>query len=119
MVLAQSDNQDRLLNAAITGANFKEGIESYLDIVDAFYSEDVEIIVGEDTEPVRGRGNLGARLYEFLAPIRVMAEVGGLSISIRSITTPAAGGYVSSCIWNDPDVYLVGPTSMEGRQSEL
>jgi hypothetical protein len=116
MVLAQSDNQDRLLNAAITGANFKEGIESYLDIVDAFYSEDVEIIVGEDTEPVRGRGNLGARLYEFLAPIRV---IGGLSISIRSIATPAAGGYVSSCIWNDPDGYLVGPTSMEGRQSEL
>jgi hypothetical protein len=70
MVLAQSDNQDRLLNAAITGANFKEGIESYLDIVDAFYSEDVEIIVGEDTEPVRGRGNLGARLYEFLANSR-------------------------------------------------
>jgi hypothetical protein len=76
MVLAQSDHQDdQLLNAAIAGANIKESFESYLDIVDAFYSEDVEVVLDEDTEPVPGRGNLRARLSEFIAPIHVMAEV--------------------------------------------
>jgi hypothetical protein len=100
MVLAQSDHQDdQLLNAAIAGANIKESFESYLDIVDAFYSEDVEVVLDEDTEPVRGRGNLRARLSEFLAPIHVMAEVGGLSISIRSIAIPAAGGTGTDSRW--------------------
>lgn len=99
MVLAQSDNQDRLLNAAITGANLKESIESYLDIVDAFYSEDVEVILGEDTEAVRGRGNLRARLYEFLAPIHVMAEVAGLAMSIQSTAIPSADGAITNSRW--------------------
>jgi hypothetical protein len=100
MTLAELDHQDdQILNAAITGANIKDSFESYLDIVDAFYSEDVEVILGEDTEPVRGRGDLRARLSEFLAPIHMMAEVGGLSVSIRSKAIPAADGAGTDSRW--------------------
>jgi hypothetical protein len=100
MTPAALDHQDdQLLNTAITGANIKESFESYLDIVDAFYSEDVEVILGEDIEPVRGRGDLRARLSEFLAPIHMMAEVGGLSVSLRSTAIPAADGVGTDSRW--------------------
>jgi hypothetical protein len=100
MVPAQLDHQDdQRLNAAITAADIKESFESYLHIVDAFYSDDVEVILGEDAEPVRGRGNLRARLSEFLAPIHIMAEVGGLSVSIRSTAIPAPDGAGTDSRW--------------------
>jgi hypothetical protein len=100
MTPAQLDHQDdQRLNAAITAADIKESFESYLHIVDAFYSDDVEVILGEDAEPVRGRGNLRARLSEFLAPIHIMAEVGGLSVSIRSTAIPAPDGAGTDSRW--------------------
>jgi hypothetical protein len=101
MTLAELDHQnDELLNAAIAGANIQESFESYLGIVDAFYSEDVEVILGEGTEPVRGRDDLRARLCEFLAPIHLMAEVGGLSVSIQSTAIPAADGSATASRWD-------------------
>ena len=100
MTLAAVEHQDdELLNAAISTANIEESFESYLDIVDAFYSEDVEVILDEDVEPVRGRGDLRTRLSEFLAPIHIMAEVGGLSVSIRSTAIPAADGAGTDSRW--------------------
>jgi len=40
MTPARLDRQDdQRLNAAITAASIKDSFESYLDIVDAFYSE--------------------------------------------------------------------------------
>jgi hypothetical protein len=45
MTPARLDHQDdQRLNAAITAASMKDSFESYLYIVDAFYSEDVELI---------------------------------------------------------------------------
>jgi hypothetical protein len=100
MSLAASEHQDdQLLNAAITRANIKESFESYLEIVDAFYSDDVELILGEDIEPVRGRDDLRAHLANFLVPIHVMAELGGLSVSIRSTAIPATDGAGTHSRW--------------------
>ena len=100
MTLAAVEHQDdELLNEAISTAKIEESFESYLDIVDAFYSEDVEVFLGEDIEPVRGRGDLRTRLFEFLAPIHIMAEVGGLSVSIRSTAIPAADGAGEDTRW--------------------
>ena len=100
MNLAASEHQDdQLLNAAITRANIKESFESYLEIVDAFYSDDVEVILGEDTEPVRGRDDVRVHLAKFLVPIHVMAEVGGLSVSIRSIAIPVTDGAGTHSRW--------------------
>src|SRR5439155_19725643 len=48
MTLAELDHQDdRRLYAAIGGVGMRKGFESYLDIVDTFYSEDVEVILGD------------------------------------------------------------------------
>jgi len=100
MARAQLDHQDdQRLNAAIIAANIEESFESYLDIVDDFYSEDVEVILGEGTEPVRGRDNLRERLTEFLTPIHMMAEVGRLSVSIQSTVIPATGGAGTDSRW--------------------
>ena len=67
MTPARLDHQDdQRLNAAITAASIKDSFESYLDIVDAFYSEDVELILGEGTEPVCGRDDLRSR-----TPLRI------------------------------------------------
>ena len=100
MNLAASEHQDdELLNAAITRANIKESFESYLEIVDAFYSDDVEVILGEDTEPVRGRDDVRVHLAKFLVPIHVMAEVGGLSVSIRSTAIPVTDGAGTHSRW--------------------
>jgi hypothetical protein len=100
MTPAQLDHQDdQRLNAAITAADIKESFESYLHIVDAFYSEDVEVVLGEGIGLVRGRENLRERLTEFLVPIHIMAEVGGLSVSIRSTAIPAPDGAGTDSRW--------------------
>src|SRR2546425_12475087 len=100
MTPARLDHQDdQRLNAAIGHMDIREGFESYLDIVDTFYSEDVEVILGEGTEPVRSRDDLRARLSEFLAPIHMMAEVGGLSVSIRSAAIPGTDGVGTDSRW--------------------
>jgi hypothetical protein len=100
MTLAELDHQDdQRLNAAIGRVDIREGFESYLDIVDTFYSEDVEVILGEGTEPVRGRDDLRSRLSEFLAPIHMMAEVGGLSVTVQSTGVPAPDGAGTDSRW--------------------
>src|SRR2546425_6696526 len=100
MTPARLDHQDdQRLNAAIGHMDIREGFESYLDIVDTFYSEDVEVILGEGTEPVRGRDDLRSRLSEFLAPIHMMAEVGGLSVTVQSTAVPAPDGAGTDSRW--------------------
>ena len=100
MTPARLDRQDdQRLNAAITAASIKDSFESYLDIVDAFYSEDVELILGEGTEPVCGRDDLRSRLSEFLAPIHMMAEVGRLSVTVQSTAVPVPDGAGTDSRW--------------------
>jgi hypothetical protein len=90
MTPAQLDHQDdQRLNAEITAADIKESFESYLDIVDPFYAEDVEVVLGEGVGLVRGRDNLRERLTGFLVAIHIMTPVprtrsGGSSPAMRS-----------------------------------
>ena len=72
---------ERALNAAIVGAELAESFEEYLEIFDTFYADDVE--VSSETETIRGKAKIRSLLFNFLIPLHVMAEVGGLSISIR------------------------------------
>ena len=100
MTPARLDHKDdQRLNAAITAASINDSFESYLDILDAFYSEDVQVILGEGTEPVCSRDDLRSRLSEFLAPIHIMAEVGGLSVTVQSTAVPAPDGAGTDSKW--------------------
>src|SRR6266481_3884517 len=75
--------RERVLNSAIIAADISRGWEEYLEIFDAFYADDVEVTSDTETGPIRGKQRTRALLFNFLAPLHVMAEIGGLSIQIR------------------------------------
>jgi len=80
---------DRELNAAIVNADISASYEEFLAIVDQFYADDVELCSDSSPEPLTGRDRLKSRLFGFLVPLHVMAEIGGLSVSVRE--RPIAG----------------------------
>ena len=76
------------LNNAITRARIDESFEELLEIFDKFYSEDVELSLEEMGGPIRGKTRVGSILMNFLVPLHVLAEVGGLKVSIRQTGEP-------------------------------
>jgi len=83
-----SEARERALNAAIVQANISESFEEHLAIFEAFYADDIEVSSETQEEVIRGKPSVRALLYNFLVPLHVMAEVGGLSISICQTTIP-------------------------------
>ena len=77
---------ERMLNTAITQAKISESFEEYLEIFDKFYADEVEVSSETQQEPIRGKARVGSLLLNFLVPLHVMAEVGGLGISIKETT---------------------------------
>ena len=75
--------RERVLNSAIIAADISEGWEEYLEIFDAFYADDVEVTTEAETSAVRGKKRIRTLLFNFLAPLHVMAEIAGLSVRIR------------------------------------
>ena len=87
---AHSDHRDRdlyarerVLNSAIIAADIGRGWEEYLEIFDAFYADEVEVTTDTKTDPIRGRERMRELLFNFLAPLHVMVEIGGLAIDVR------------------------------------
>ena len=75
--------RERVLNSAIIGADIGRGWEEYIEIIDAFYADEVEVTTDTGTGPIRGRERIRALLFNFLAPLHVMVEIGGLAIDVR------------------------------------
>src|SRR4051794_25238639 len=75
--------REKVLNSAIIAADISSGWEEYLEILDAFYAEHVEVSDGTESGAVFGRERIRALLFKFLVPIHVMAEISGLSVQIR------------------------------------
>ena len=80
---------ERELNTAIVSADISASYEEFLAIVDEFYADDVEVHSDSSPEPLVGRARLKSLLMGFLVPVHVMAEIGGLSVSVSEI--PIAG----------------------------
>jgi hypothetical protein len=78
-----SHARERTLNAAVIQADISESFEEYLEIFDGFYADDIEVSSETTKEPIRGKGRVRSILANFLVPLHLMAEVGGLSMSIR------------------------------------
>src|SRR5258708_40217674 len=87
-VYAGSRTQECALNSAIVRAEISESFEEYLEIFEAFYADDIEVSSETAEEPIRGKDRVRSLLATFLVPLHVMAEVGGLSISIRQTPIP-------------------------------
>ena len=80
---------DRELNTAIVSADISASYEEFLAIVDQFYADDVEVRSDSSPEPLIGRDRLKSLLFGFLVPLHVIAEIGGLSVSVSE--RPIAG----------------------------
>src|SRR6266850_3473577 len=83
-----SQTRERVLNAAVVRADISESFEEYLEIFDAFYDDDIEVSSEAGEEPIRGKARVRSFIANFLAPLHVIAEVGGLLISIRQTAIP-------------------------------
>jgi hypothetical protein len=94
-----SQTGERLLNAAIVHAKIAGGFEEYLEIFDAFYADDVEISSETGKEPIRGKATVRSLLYNFLAPLHVMAEVTALTITIRATPIPGDAACATHSAW--------------------
>ena len=99
---------ERVLNAAIVRAEIAESFEEYLEIFDAFYADDVE--VSSETETIRGKATVRSLLFKFLVPLHVMAEVGGLSISIRETAIPGDTASETHSAWTLNLIWVSGAT---------
>jgi hypothetical protein len=82
--------RERVLNGAIVQVDIGKSFEEYLEIFDAFYADDIEISAETERETIHGKGRVRSLLFNFLVPLHIMAEVGGLSVSVRE--TPIRGG---------------------------
>jgi hypothetical protein len=83
-----SQTRERTLNAAIVQASISESFEEYLEIFDVFYADDVEVSSEAAEGPIRGKERVRSLLFNFLVPLHVMAEIGGLLISVRQTVIP-------------------------------
>jgi hypothetical protein len=79
---------ERALNQAIVQAEISESYEEYLEIFDAFYTDDIAVTSDTMQDPIRGKASVRALVANFLIPLHIMAEIGGLLVSIRQTTIP-------------------------------
>jgi len=105
--------RERALNAAIVQAEISRSFEEYLDIFDVFYADDIEVSNETGGEPIQGKARVRSLISNFLIPLHIMAEIGGLSISIRETAVPGDAAGETHSAWT---LALVGVT---GRRCTL
>jgi hypothetical protein len=77
---------DHELNEALVNAYIADGYEEFLAIFDRFYSEQVEVVGDGHSTGLTGKSRVLPVLFNFLVPLHVMAEIGGLSVTLRYST---------------------------------
>jgi hypothetical protein len=87
-VYTSSQAAERTLNGAILRAEIGRSYEEFLEIFEKFYAEDVEVSSAESRETIRGKERVLSFLVNFLAPLHVMVEVAGLSVSVQQTAVP-------------------------------
>jgi hypothetical protein len=71
------------LNNALVNADISKGYEEYLALFDRFYDENVEVASDSNPDPLVGKARVLPIIFNFLMPLHVMAEIGGLSVRLR------------------------------------
>src|SRR5260370_16391915 len=64
-----------------------------------FYDDDVEVSSENSRETIRGKAGVRPFLLNFLVPLHVMAEVAGLSISVRQTAVPRDAANETHSAW--------------------
>ena len=71
------------LNNALVNADISNGYEEYLAFFDHFYDENVEVASDSNPDPLVGKARVVPIIFNFLMPLHVTAEIGGLSVRLR------------------------------------
>src|SRR6266404_6136849 len=106
----RSQTRERTLNAAIIRANISDSFEEHLEIFDDFYADEIEVSSETGEEPIRGKARLRSLIANFLVPLHVMAEIGGLLISIRQTAAPGDAADETHSAWTLELVGVSGRT---------
>ena len=85
---SSSQAAERALNAAILRAEIGRSYEEFLEIFEKFYADDLEVSSAESRETIRGKESVLSFLVSFLAPLHVMVEVAGVSVSVQHTVVP-------------------------------
>jgi hypothetical protein len=96
---------ERALNAAIQRAEIARSYEDFLEIFEIFYADDVEASSEDSPVTIRGKEKVRTLLLNFLIPLHVMAEIGGLLIATRQTASPGDVAAETHSAWT---VELVG-----------
>jgi len=107
---SRSKAAEHMLNTAITQAKISEGFEEYIEIFDNFYADGVEVSSETQHETIRGKARVGSLLLNFLVLLHVMAEVGGLAISIKETTVSGDAANEIHSAWTLNIVGVSGKT---------
>ena len=91
--------EERILNAAIVEADISRSFEEYLEIFNKFYADDIEVSSDTGKESIRGKQRVRSILLNFLAPLHVFAEIGGVSMSIRNTAIPGDAAGETHSAW--------------------
>src|SRR5260221_1703881 len=94
-----SQTRERTLNEAIIRANISDRFEEFLEIVDEFSADEVEVSSDTGAEPIRGKATVRSFIANFLVPLHVMAEIGGLFVSIRQTAIPGDAADETHSAW--------------------
>ena len=88
------------LNEALVNADISNSYEEFLAIFDRYYAEDVEVASDTTPVPLTGKAHVLPILFNFLAPLHVMAEIGGLSVTPRYSPIRADGSEGQYAEWS-------------------
>jgi hypothetical protein len=94
-----SQARERALNGAIVRADISKSFEEHLEIFDEFYADDLEAGSETEEQPIHGKARVRSLLAAFLVPLHVMAEIGGLLISIRQSAIPGDAADETHSAW--------------------
>ena len=105
-----SQAAELILNAAILRAEIAGSYEEFLEIFETFYADDVEVSSEDWRETIHGKERVRTFLFNFLIPLHVMAEIGGLLVSIRQTAIPGDVAVETHSAWTLELVGVSGTT---------
>lgn len=131
-ILCQEDSGvspvEHKLNRAIADARIDRGFEEYLEILNTFYSDDVEFSIAGHPQLIRDKARVASFLRGILVPLHVLAEIGCLTISVRHTAIPGDTTKQANFSWrvdlcrsvrNDRYCHLVHVSEMERPQGGI
>jgi hypothetical protein len=90
---------ERALNAAIIQIDISQGFEESVELFDTFYADNIKATSDAGEKPVVGKAKLRAALLNFLIPLHIMSEVGGLSVLIGATMIPGDAAGETHSAW--------------------